>query len=110
MLAIALLGAGAAGFYGVALARSIRVPLERGVEMLRELKQGHVGRRLQMTRRDEIGALAAAMDSFAEDLQNRVVASMDQIAAGDLTVEIEQKTARISSLRLSTRPSPHCAT
>jgi methyl-accepting chemotaxis protein len=91
MIALAVFTAAVAIVFGLAFARSIRGPLARGVEMMNELKQGHLGQRLRLTRQDELGALATAMDGFAEDLQSNVVTSMDRIAAGDLTVDIEPK-------------------
>jgi methyl-accepting chemotaxis protein len=69
---------------GVLLSRSISVPLAKGVEMMNEMAKGHLGSRLKMDRKDEIGQLARAMDGFTEDLQN-VVQGLQQIAAGDLS-------------------------
>ena len=94
MLCLALVGVILAVCFSIGITRSIRGPLARSVAMLHELKQGHLGGRLRMARQDELGDLANAMDAFAEDLQGRVVTSMDQIAAGDLTLDVEQKDER----------------
>ncbi len=75
----------------IVLTRSITRPLLKGVGMMKELSLGHFGRRLKMSRRDEIGALAESMDVFADDLQNNVVGTMKKIAAGDLTTEVTPK-------------------
>ena len=76
----ALLAAG----LGIIIARSIARPLQKGVEMMNEMSKGHLGMRLKMERKDEIGILAGAMDQFTEDLQ-KMVQGLQQIAAGDLS-------------------------
>ncbi len=80
--------------FGVVLSNSITGPLSRGVMMMQELSQGHLGDRLNMDRKDEIGILARAMDQFADDLQKRVVANIKKIAVGDLNVQIIAKDDR----------------
>ncbi|MDP2844365.1 MAG: hypothetical protein Q8O06_12115, partial [Acetobacterium sp.] len=40
---------------------------------------------------DEVGVMAAAMDHFADDLQNVVIKTIHQISDGDLSAEIEPK-------------------
>ena len=69
---------------GVILSRSIVGPLQQGVGMMNEMTKGHLGTRLKMERRDEIGVLAGAMDGFSDDLQN-IVQGLQQIAVGDLS-------------------------
>ena len=76
----------ALGYY---LSTSISKPLAKTVNMLNDLRHGHLGIRLRMTRRDEIGTMASEMDTFADDLQNVVVGTMKQIAAGDLSANID---------------------
>ena len=51
--------------------------------MIQEMGMGHLGRRLEMRRRDEIGDMAGIMDAFADNLQNNVVETMKKIAAGE---------------------------
>ena len=76
---------------GYFLTVSITKPLEKSVTMIQEMGKGHLGMRLNMNREDEIGTMAKTMDTFADDLQNNVVQTMQKIAAGDVSVEIEQK-------------------
>ncbi len=76
---------------GVAIARSITRPMERTVNLLREMSLGRLGGRLEMDRRDEIGVMAGTMDKFAEDLQRIVVRGMKRIAEGDLSIEVVPK-------------------
>jgi methyl-accepting chemotaxis protein len=91
---LTLLGAALAILFGLAIARGITRPLAQGVEMMQELGRGHLDQRLRMNRRDEIGALAVAMDNFADDLQTNVVGTMGRIASGDTTVDVQKKDDR----------------
>jgi len=76
---------------GILLARSLTAPLAAGVRMMKEMAKGHLGLRLQMTRRDEIGELAGAMDALAEDLQVNSLGTLKQIANGDLSMVLTPK-------------------
>jgi methyl-accepting chemotaxis protein len=71
------------------LARNIAKPLERTVEMIQEMEKGRLGTRLNMNRKDEIGTMSKAMDAFADDLENQVVANLEKLAQGDLSFHIE---------------------
>ena len=75
----------------IALTRSITGPLNKAVGMMKELGVGHLGSRLKMGRKDEIGALTATMDQFADDLQNIVIGTMKKISDGDLSTDIVLK-------------------
>jgi methyl-accepting chemotaxis protein len=58
MILAALVGIG----IGIVIARSISNPVQRGAQMMKEMAKGHLGLRLKMDRKDEIGELAEAMD------------------------------------------------
>lgn len=75
-------------------ARSITVPMGKTVQMIEEMEKGHLHARLQLTRADEIGQMANAMDAFAESLQTEVVDSLQKLADGDLTFEITPRDAQ----------------
>jgi methyl-accepting chemotaxis protein len=79
---------------GFLIARSCTRPLSRAVTMMTEMSRGHLGSRLNLGRKDEIGILASAMDAFAEDLQVTVVGTMKKIAVGDLSTEVTPKDAQ----------------
>ena len=79
---------------GISLSRSIVTPLLKGVDAMKELGRGHLGTRLRLERKDEIGVLALAMDEFADDLQHVVVGTMQKIAEGDLSAEITPKDSK----------------
>ena len=94
MVVVGVIGIVLCLLFGVLLSRNISVPMTKGVEMMQELGMGHLGRRLQMNRTDEIGVLAQTMDRFADDLQVQVVGSMQKLAAGDVTVEVQAKDSQ----------------
>ncbi len=80
---LSLLIAAAAAAVSVRVARRIAAALSQGVHMMQEMAKGHLGLRLNMGRKDEIGVLARAMDQFTDDLQ-QLVQGLQAIAAGDL--------------------------
>jgi len=73
---------------GFLISRGISVPLNKTSTMIDELMRGHLGMRLRMNREDEIGKMAKSMDTFADDLQNIVIGTMQKIANGDLSANI----------------------
>jgi methyl-accepting chemotaxis protein len=70
------------------LGRWIRRPLERLVEIMRELGHGHIDERLNMDGKDEIAQMGQAVDSFADTLQNEIVVNLEKLAHGDLDFEV----------------------
>ena len=92
VLAIAgiLIGLGVA----IYLSRSITGPVELVATNLKELSKGHLGNRMKMNRKDEVGEMADVMDQFSDDLQNSVVGTMKKIADGDLSVDVQAKDAQ----------------
>lgn len=91
---VTLIGLLLAIVIGVVLSRGITGPLSKGVTMMQEMAKGHLGIRLNLTRRDEIGILAVAMDQFADDLQGIVIGTLQKIASGDLSTEVKPKDAQ----------------
>ena len=79
---------------GLLLTNSITRPLSMTVKMIQEMGKGHLGMRLELSREDEIGIMASAMDRFATDLQQNVVAVMQSIAAGDLSMHVTAKDSK----------------
>ena len=62
-------------------------PMEKIVQGVQELGRGHVSKRLNIDRSDEIGVLANATDQLADDLQKYVVKGMQQISEGNINIE-----------------------
>lgn len=73
------------------MARSISIPLGDAAQMLEEIADGHLKRRLNLQRKDEIGSLAQTMDRFADSLQNEIVEPLGKLAQGDLRIEVSPR-------------------
>jgi methyl-accepting chemotaxis protein len=61
------------------------------VSLIQEMGSGHLQERLHIEGEDEVCKLAKAMNGFADNLQNVVVATLHKIAQGDITVEVTPK-------------------
>jgi len=94
MVTLIVIGVVVALGLGIFLSRMISKPIGQVVHMLGEMAQGHLGLRLKLDRKDEIGVMAQAMDGFADDLQVFVVGTMRKIAAGDLSTDVPAKDAQ----------------
>ncbi|MDD1730197.1 MAG: MCP four helix bundle domain-containing protein, partial [Methanospirillum sp.] len=69
--------------FALILTTSITRPLEKTMEMIQEMGKGHLGMRLMMTRKDEVGKMSHELDNFAEILQVSVIGIMQKIAFGE---------------------------
>ncbi|APG28663.1 chemotaxis protein [Syntrophotalea acetylenivorans] len=81
---LTLIGVGVVLFV---IATSIVKAVQQGVDFAEEVKEGDVGRRLNLARHDEIGTLGAALDRMADGLEEKALLA-ESIANGDLTVEV----------------------
>ena len=68
--------------------KMITAPLKKTVFMIDEMSKGHLSHRLSMPGNDEISQMARAMDGFCDNLQNHVLANMQRIAQGDVSMEL----------------------
>lgn len=84
-------GVGLAGIIALAIfiTRSVTRPVTRTVEMIKGMEAGNLDDRLNLNREDELGQLAAAMDSFAHNLQHEILAAFEKLAEGDFTFVAE---------------------
>ncbi|WP_303871255.1 methyl-accepting chemotaxis protein [Acetobacterium wieringae] len=73
---------------------SITRPISNVNLMIQEMNQGYLGTRLNMKATNEIGEMAVALDSFADNLQLVLIKTLNQIAAGDLSAEIQTQGIR----------------
>ncbi len=73
---------------GFGIYRGVVYPMRAAQKMLGELVRGHLGSRMRLDQADEIGAMAATMDYFADNLQTEVVSAMQQLADGDLSFQV----------------------
>ncbi|MDP4153671.1 MAG: methyl-accepting chemotaxis protein [Bacillota bacterium] len=55
------------------------------LEMIEELSKGHLGKRLKVKSKDEIGKMSLAMNELADTLQNKVLVTMDGISQGNMS-------------------------
>jgi len=94
MVILLILGLVAAVVMATALNAAVAGPLARGLDMMRELSRGHLGQRLALDRHDEVGLLAQSMDEFADDLQKRVVGSLQSVSEGRLDFTLQAKDER----------------
>jgi methyl-accepting chemotaxis protein len=74
--------------FATILTRSITGPLSRVVEMLEELSKGHLGMRLSLNQKDELGLMAATMDNFAEKLQKNLIGTLQLVAKGEKNISL----------------------
>jgi len=86
MLTLSAIGIALSIIVVMMLTASITKPLRKGVLMMQELGRGHLSKRLNMERKDEIGFLAKAMDQFADYLQKNVIFNMQQISEGNIDI------------------------
>ncbi|MCF6179505.1 MAG: methyl-accepting chemotaxis protein, partial [Geopsychrobacter sp.] len=83
---IALLAMNLGGFF---MARNITAPTRKLVDMIHDMEKGHLGKRLNLQRKDEIGAIAKAMNRFSDSLEKEVITALQQLSQGDLTFDIK---------------------
>ncbi|MFA9398340.1 MAG: MCP four helix bundle domain-containing protein, partial [Clostridiaceae bacterium] len=76
---------------GYMISRIISNPIKKALNMINEMKKGHFKLRLNLNTKDEVGQMASAMDEFSDELQNHVIAVMDNISQGNVNMEIELK-------------------
>ncbi len=79
---------------GVSINKSVNLPLNQTVAMIQEMEKGRLDSRLSMNRSDEIGQMAVAMDSFADNLQHEVVAGLQNLAEGNLVFQVRPQDGR----------------
>ncbi len=81
-IGIALLAGGVLSFI---IVRSVTRPVSACVNMIEALATGDLSKRLQLIQIDEMGRLAKAMDAFADNLEDEVLAAFNNLADGNLT-------------------------
>ena len=94
MIVVTIIGIIIAIVLALYLTRSITGPIDLVGKNLKEMGNGHLGNRLKLNRKDEIGEMADVMDGFSEYLQTNVVGTMKKIAAGDLTANVKTKDSQ----------------
>ena len=85
-------------FVTVYLTFTITRPILKGVEFANELARGNFSERLDINQRDEIGVLAAALNSVVENLQGQLMeiseaAKVLASSASEISTSVSQVTA-----------------
>jgi methyl-accepting chemotaxis protein len=94
---ILILGAAgiiASAAMGFIMTQSISSPIQRVSANIRSIHMGHLGERLNLNRKDEIGQMAEEMDKFSNDLQKYVIGTVKMIAEGDFSRELKVRDPR----------------
>lgn len=78
----------------ILISRSLTGPVRKTVEMLEEMEKGHLGDRLQLDRKDEIGQMAKSLDEVADFFQHELLKITQKLADGDLSFEISPRDDR----------------
>lgn len=80
------------------LSRTMVMPLRRAAAYMQELGSGRLFERLRLGRRDEIGVMADAMDSFADNLEHTMrKVSRAVSATASASAEISASTKQMAS-------------
>ena len=74
--------------------RSLTGPMRTAVEVLDELEKGHLGDRLNLDRKDEIGQMAKSLDGVADFFQYELLEMTQKLSNSDLTFEISPRDDR----------------
>lgn len=69
-------------------------PVGRVMQMIKEMSQGHLSDRLQLSRKDEIGKMADSIDSFCDTMEQEVLGALNKLADGDLRFAVTPKDDR----------------
>ncbi|MEZ4600094.1 MAG: methyl-accepting chemotaxis protein [Syntrophotaleaceae bacterium] len=69
------------------IAKGIGRSVRETAEMLHAMEEGNLNARLSIRGRDEIATLSVALNKFADNLRDEVVAAFEKLAAGDFTFE-----------------------
>jgi len=75
-------------FLTVVVSRGISKPLAKVVGMVTDFEHGRLSTRMNLNQKDEIGSMAASMDSFADSLQHDVIASLVKLSRGDISFDV----------------------
>lgn len=76
---------------GIILTNSITKPLNKGVNMVREMSGGQLSQSLKIDRDDEIGIMTRSLDEMLVYFKDMARAA-EQISEGDLTTEVSPRS------------------
>jgi methyl-accepting chemotaxis protein len=76
------------------LTKNITDPLKKIVSKLLEIGQGHLGEKINIDSKDELGRAAAAINQITDTLRNTVAGNINKLSIGDFGFEIIAKDER----------------
>jgi methyl-accepting chemotaxis protein len=85
---ISLIGIGLSVSLGLFIAKRIKIPVQKVLNMAKELMKGHIKTRLNLDTEDELGQMGKTLDEFAMQLDNSVVGSLKKIADGEVNFKL----------------------
>ncbi|AFA49646.1 methyl-accepting chemotaxis protein [Acetobacterium woodii] len=91
MIIITVVGILLAILLGLFLSSIIGKPIQKVSKTLKEMSIGQFNTRLKINRNDEIGEMAASADTFSDQLQSVVIATMKQLSHGDISATLETR-------------------
>jgi methyl-accepting chemotaxis protein len=83
-LLIFLLGLGTMRVF---FTKVISKPIDKVLEMAKEMQKGHIKARANVDSHDEIGTMAKILDQFAAQVDESIVGAMKQIVEGNVTFD-----------------------
>ena len=75
----------AGGAFALFATKAVVNPVQESLNMIEGLQGGELDRRINISRRDELGRLANALNSFADNLRDEVLEAFNRLANGDFS-------------------------
>jgi len=74
----------AAFFVGKLIAK----PVLKMKSLVEEMSKGHLGERMEITTKDEVGEMAKEINKFMDNLQGNIIANLNKLSDGNLDTDI----------------------
>src|SRR6056297_2139447 len=74
----------AAFFVGKLIAK----PVLKMKSLVEEMSKGHLGERMEITTKDEVGEMAKEINKFMDNLQGNIIANLNKLSNGNLDTDI----------------------
>ena len=85
MQILLVIGLFLSAIFAFIVTRTITKPIALTLNMIEELGRGNLDLRLALNRKDEIGKMATAMNSFADNMRDEVLTAFNRLAEGDFS-------------------------
>ncbi len=98
MIIISVVALGLSVSLGLFLAKNIKTPIQKVLEMAKEMMLGHTKARVNLNTDDELGQMGKTLDEFVRQIDHNLVGSLKRIAEGDVsfTLELHDKDDEIT--------------